>query len=235
MKQTTQRNRSEEAVSPVVGVMLMLIVTIIIAAVVSSFAGGLVASTERAPNAVLDVKIYSAANVGGTMSKTYAPDFTIDHLSGEPLNTADLKLIFDWKNKTDTFHTDYTGPGKTNFSSLINAYSYDNSSLYRNGGTSGSAKWGDCILVAGEHVQTGANYLTQDFYTGKTTVYNGSPFMDDLFGLNLTKLGIDPAEQNVKPTKKGVMELLPSGTLVSVQIVHTPSGKLVYDKVVSVQ
>lgn len=33
--------RKEDAVSPVVGVMLMLVVTIIIAAVVSGFAGGL--------------------------------------------------------------------------------------------------------------------------------------------------------------------------------------------------
>lgn len=70
MKHATQRNRSEEAVSPVVGVMLMLVVTIIIAAVVSSFASGVITATEKASSAVLDVKIYSAANVGGTMSKT---------------------------------------------------------------------------------------------------------------------------------------------------------------------
>lgn len=38
-----------DAVSPVVGVMLMLVVTIIIAAVVSAFAGGLGASSSKAP------------------------------------------------------------------------------------------------------------------------------------------------------------------------------------------
>jgi len=38
------------AVSPVVGVMLMLVVTIIIAAIVSAFAGGLSTSTTKAPN-----------------------------------------------------------------------------------------------------------------------------------------------------------------------------------------
>jgi len=37
---TIDRNRKDDAVSPVVGVMLMLVVTIIIAAVVSAFAGG---------------------------------------------------------------------------------------------------------------------------------------------------------------------------------------------------
>ena len=38
----------EDAVSPVVGVMLMLVVTIIIAAVVSGFAGGLAGGTKTA-------------------------------------------------------------------------------------------------------------------------------------------------------------------------------------------
>ena len=49
---------SYEAVSPVVGVMLMLVVVIIIAAVVSGFAGGLVGgSSQKAPNLIMDVKI----------------------------------------------------------------------------------------------------------------------------------------------------------------------------------
>jgi Uncharacterized protein conserved in archaea len=41
---------NNHAVSPVVGVMLMLVVTIIIAAIVSAFAGGLSESNEKAPN-----------------------------------------------------------------------------------------------------------------------------------------------------------------------------------------
>jgi archaeal type IV pilus assembly protein PilA len=41
---------NNHAVSPVVGVMLMLVVTIIIAAIVSAFAGGLSANTQKAPN-----------------------------------------------------------------------------------------------------------------------------------------------------------------------------------------
>jgi len=43
----------EEAVSPVVGVMLMLVVTIIIAAIVSGFAGGVISGGDKAPNAVI--------------------------------------------------------------------------------------------------------------------------------------------------------------------------------------
>ena len=44
------RQQNENAVSPVVGVMLMLVVVIIIAAVVSGFAGGLVKTTPVAPS-----------------------------------------------------------------------------------------------------------------------------------------------------------------------------------------
>lgn len=46
---------SDDAVSPVVGVMLMLVVTIIIAALVSSFAGGLGASTKATPTVAFTV------------------------------------------------------------------------------------------------------------------------------------------------------------------------------------
>ena len=42
-------SRRDHAVSPVVGVMLMLVVTIIIAAVVSAFAGGMMKSQDKTP------------------------------------------------------------------------------------------------------------------------------------------------------------------------------------------
>jgi flagellin-like protein len=54
--------RSEEAVSPVVGVMLMLAVTIIIAAVVSAFAGGMSESNSKAPN--VQIKGYYSQSQG---------------------------------------------------------------------------------------------------------------------------------------------------------------------------
>ncbi len=58
------KQRREDAVSPVVGVMLMLVVTIIIAAVVSGFAGGLASGTDKAPQAAFEAKI-SESSMGG--------------------------------------------------------------------------------------------------------------------------------------------------------------------------
>jgi len=53
--------KNEQAVSPVIAIMLMLVVTIIIAAVVSSFAGGLSKSQDRISQMTLDGE-YSIKN-----------------------------------------------------------------------------------------------------------------------------------------------------------------------------
>jgi archaeal type IV pilus assembly protein PilA len=45
------KHMNTQAVSPVVGVMLMLVVTIIIAAIVSAFAGGISGNSAKTPNA----------------------------------------------------------------------------------------------------------------------------------------------------------------------------------------
>ena len=50
--------KKEDAVSPVIGVMLMLVVTIVIAAVVAAFAGGIATDTEPTPNVVLTADAY---------------------------------------------------------------------------------------------------------------------------------------------------------------------------------
>ena len=82
--------RTDSAVSPVVGVLLMLVVTIIIAAVVSGFAGGLVSTTQKAPAANIGMELNTQANNGmGGFTKT----FTFTHKSGDVLNTKDLSII----------------------------------------------------------------------------------------------------------------------------------------------
>ncbi|MGA2104850.1 MAG: type IV pilin N-terminal domain-containing protein [Methanoregula sp.] len=71
---------SEHAVSPVVGVMLMLVVTIIIAAVVSGFTGGLMTGQTKTPTAVIT----------GTFSVTSG--MTITNAGGDALPTSSLLI-----------------------------------------------------------------------------------------------------------------------------------------------
>jgi len=102
----------EDAVSPVVGVMLMLVVTIIIAAVVSGFAGGLASTTEKAPTISMDVEI---AN-GGTWSSSHFYALVTGVEEGIP--TGDLKLVTKWSAKNETGTLVSGGatvvPGETN-------------------------------------------------------------------------------------------------------------------------
>ena len=73
---------NKEAVSPVVGVMLMLVVTLIIAGVVSAFGGGLVSTTAPTPQASI------------TSSITFGDSVKIQHNGGDSIapNAFDLKL-----------------------------------------------------------------------------------------------------------------------------------------------
>lgn len=77
------RKRRDDAVSPVVGVMLMLVVTIIIAAVVSGFAGGLAGGSQTAPQASIAISTgYTSGNF----------DIKFEHLGGDPIRTADTEI-----------------------------------------------------------------------------------------------------------------------------------------------
>lgn len=72
-------HKKEDAVSPVIGVMLMLVVTIVIAAVVAAFAGGIATDTEPTPSVVLS-------------ADAYKDKVMIQSLSGDRLEIAKLSV-----------------------------------------------------------------------------------------------------------------------------------------------
>jgi hypothetical protein len=74
----------EAAVSPVVGVMLMLVVTVIIAAVVSSFAGGLANDEAKAPDAQIKF-------VGPVLTRGFQ-SLEFEHAGGDPIDMRDLQI-----------------------------------------------------------------------------------------------------------------------------------------------
>lgn len=73
--------KRENAVSPVIGIMLMLVVTIIIAAVVSGFAGGLTSGNQKTPQASIKAD-YSITN-----------GMTITHNGGDPLAVGEFTIV----------------------------------------------------------------------------------------------------------------------------------------------
>lgn len=73
---------TEKAVSPVIGVLLMLTLTLIIAAIVNTYAGSMISTQPPSPMA--------------TVQATYhqnGPGMEIRHLTGDPLPTSGVTLL----------------------------------------------------------------------------------------------------------------------------------------------
>lgn len=96
--------KNEQAVSPVVGVMLMLVVTIIIAAVVSGFAGGLAGDQQKTPQVSLKAEpvIQAFADEDDTdFGADYPTDFTaangieFEHIGGDTFRLNDINVVLD--------------------------------------------------------------------------------------------------------------------------------------------
>ncbi|MDD1689966.1 MAG: type IV pilin N-terminal domain-containing protein [Methanoregula sp.] len=128
---------SHDAVSPVIGVMLMLVVVIIIAAVVSAFASGTMGNTAKPPSATIK-GIFSQSggmqiiHTGGDVLPTANLVFTVsnDASFGQALGTMttqvlDKKIITDSKgnqliNTDGTTNVTSLGPGQTLYISQAN-------------------------------------------------------------------------------------------------------------------
>lgn len=117
-----QQEKRDDAVSPVIGIMLMLVVTIIIAAVITGFATDLSKDTDKAPTVLFDVQYEN----GKIMLK---------HKGGDPIRLQDMQMVVEqsggtWSN--EIIHTISGTDGKFKI---------------RGDDTAKSASTGDVILV----------------------------------------------------------------------------------------
>ena len=91
-----QQKRNEDAVSPVIGIMLMLVVTIIIAAVVTGFATDLSKDTDKTPIALFEVKDVKLKEYpGADVTYVYLESFGLKHKGGDPVRLQDVKLTLE--------------------------------------------------------------------------------------------------------------------------------------------
>ena len=232
--------KSEDAVSPVLGIMLLVVVTVVIAAVITTFATGVMGNTEPVPVATLDVKIKS--NVQVLQDDIHAgltgPDFWITHISGDAVDTRDIEIRTTWTDQYGNYHqSSYSAAefkkghpngvaGKPNGENVrkqpmyvklntVNGYSRDEF-----GSNSPNYYFGDAILTPGLKLTASADMLTLDANNMR------SPFMDVIF---------DSSGKFLDDDTVGIMKYLPEGTAVNVMIVHMPSNKAIYDKEVIVE
>jgi len=102
--------QNEQAVSPVIGVMLMLIVVIIIAAIVSGYAGSLVSANNKAPE----------ADIQGTYSAS-SGILQMYHAGGDELATQKVFVILRLKDEEAGGYLGSMSRTNTNKSNICNA------------------------------------------------------------------------------------------------------------------
>ncbi|KAF1076431.1 type IV pilin N-terminal domain-containing protein [Methanogenium sp. MK-MG] len=191
-------NLNSEAVSPVIGVMLMLVVTIIIAAAVSAFAGGYADDQKETPVAQIDVQLKTAG--------TY-PKLVFTHLGGDSLKTGDLKIItyyhkFTHSNDKITDGGIFKHTTDGSLDPMIPVNNFDTADYSAGTGSLISNNGYPCTVSNGEPVKYWGNstMMTGDVYT---TISAAS-----LASVIATRtVGDEPVE---------------------VEIIHIPSGKTIF-------
>jgi len=252
------RKNGDEAVSPVVGVMLMLVVTIIIAAVVSGFAGGLIGgNNQKAPTLTMDVKV---SNTGTWVGSGFSA--TVTSVS-EPIPTKNIKIVTSWIT---------TMKDNTNYPSIANGASFaggnisvplTNNSRYNVPASGGTGGLKDMIAPFGSgpgvgNVNPTAPYAEQQF--GNYTLSQGTGLYAFPFGTTSGKAiggitgssaieGYGVATPFAYNTTTGSTfysvdaaqavlganwEQLRAGDTVTVRVIHIPTGKVILQKDVAV-
>ena len=92
-----RQERTEDAVSPVIGVMLMIVVTIVIAAVVTAFATGMAGdSTSTTPMALFEAENQNVGQVtAGGDSYTVIKSFDLVHKGGDEVSAENIQIVIE--------------------------------------------------------------------------------------------------------------------------------------------
>lgn len=222
----------DAGVSPVVGVMLMLVVVIIIAAVVSAFAGGLAKTSEKAPTLAMDVMI---KNSGSALTSYIL--FTVQSTS-DPIPTKDLKIITSWTS----------GKGVTGGNTTSATLNYPNTRVGDDSDHQYQSPlgFGKGVSVTGIKQNTSTPYDPGQMY-GNYTLTAGTSMKNSAWYLSLAEGYGYPSPYSYSDTYitnsyiDGMSAILGGnwnatrpGDIISVKILHVPSGKVIFSKDVAV-
>lgn len=88
----TERGHQDAAVSPVVGIMLMLTITLVLAAIISGMTGGIAQTQKKPPSILIEASIINSTSYNSL-------DISIISVS-EAIPTRDIKFVTEWRNDT---------------------------------------------------------------------------------------------------------------------------------------
>ena len=247
------KHSSDRAVSPVVGVMLMLVVVIIVAAIVSGFAGGLLGTGNgNAPVLSMEVKVYNTGSFAG--SGFYA---TVTGVS-EPILTRDLKLVTSWTAANGTRPVsggNTTLPGIGNINALFDpGVALDGRYVApfgngpgvnaSRGTTSGETyrafseprqQFGNYSLVVGTALSAPACGAAGADHIGGTAAAAAGYGIVGRYRYNFTSAGEGSFIDAATAVLGSGWERLRAGDKVNVRVIHIPTGKVIFDKTVPVK
>lgn len=184
----------------------MIVVTIIIAAVVSAFAGGFAEGQKNVPVTQFDMRLYHSFQVEhGSNDYTFTaggqsygvrngiPVFVVVMKSGDPIKGSDLKLV--------TYRTLLDG--------TVQKHEFDpsNSSQYHCSGGVGTLCW--------NYGYTNEGWSDSMVSPGMTAETQGASNVDDVLGDEVSSL--------------------PVGASIDINIVHVPTNSIIYHQEMTVQ
>ena len=223
LRRMTRKN-GEDGVSPIVGVMLMLVVTIIIAAVVSAFAGASVTGTQKAPSANVDIHVKN----GGDSSNSY---FSMKVLGvSEPIPTKNLKVVTSWTTTDRATGGALTG-GNSTYAGKSNVYVPGETSVFTGSNITVPTGYGSGVSDWANSTYHPQNAQWGNFALTSGTATSDSPASDYSSYSYTSHTGID----SMQALLGGNWYNLKQGDIVTVRIIHTPSGKEIVDQQVTVE
>jgi archaeal type IV pilus assembly protein PilA len=212
--------------------MLMLVVTIIIAAVVSAFAGGLAKTSDKAPTLAMDVTIKNT----GYASDSYIL-FNVQSVS-EAIPTRNLRITTTW------IAADGEQGGNTTLANTTNTVT---SNTYNS-----PLGFGNGVTPVGAYQQGSGSYDQGQWFGNYTltpgTIMRNSPTYSGTWG-GSTCSGYGCNSANLTPYLyssssdyiDGMQAILGQnwnatrpGDTVTVKVLHIPSGKVIFNKQVVV-
>jgi archaeal type IV pilus assembly protein PilA len=241
MRKIINQKNSADAVSPVVGVMLMLVVTIIIAAVVSAFAGGLGSEHKKTPTATMDITIDNM----GTQFKSKM--VCVVKGVSEPISTKDVKIVTSWTAKDGTKGGATVLPWTSGTTPNVHIHNFAGTKSYtyhapigygaRMNWTNGKQTpytdqyFGNYTLEPTSGFVAPAAEAYGFAYTGGTMVNSGHPFNYDE---SPAWVSAEDMDSMMAVLGRGWNHLR-AGDIVNVRFIYIPTGGMIFEKDVIVE
>ncbi|MFH0968576.1 MAG: type IV pilin N-terminal domain-containing protein [Methanobacteriota archaeon] len=138
----------EPAVSPVVGIMLMLTVTLILAAIISGFTGGIAKNQQKPPQLLFEATLVHDAD---THTSSFL-DIRIISIS-EGIPSRDLKLQTEWRNQSSQTYRSVIMPNSAHVGTKTYPLGYGPGVQP---GSKGGSNFGNYTLLAGTRLNVNA-------------------------------------------------------------------------------